>query len=207
MNIPEGMVHVVDDDAPLRTALTRLLRAAKHQVRSYASAAEFLASEALSGPGCILLDLHMEGASGLDLQKTLEQAEEPLPIIFLTGRGDIPSSVRAMKAGAVDFLTKPVERETLLSAIQRALERDALERKTRARLRDLRARYESLTAREREVFAHVVSGKLNKQIAFDLGTTERTIKAHRANITDKLHAPSATELARIARDLGIEPIS
>jgi FixJ family two-component response regulator len=147
----------------------------------------------------------MPGASGFDLQQELANAEERLPIIFLTGHGDIPASVRAIKAGAVDFLTKPVPRETLLGAVQNALKRDATERKSRAMLRELRQRYETLTAREREVLAHVVSGKLNKQIGFKLGTTERTVKAHRASIMDKLGVQSVAELTRLAQTLGIEP--
>ena len=200
------IIHVVDDDASFRTAVTRLLRAAKYQVRDYASAAEFLDSDAGAAPGCILLDLRMPGVSGSDLQQSLANMDEPLPIVFLTGYGDIPASVRAMKAGAVDFLTKPVPRDTLLRAVQSALERDATERKSRAILRELRRRYETLTPREREVLAHVVGGKLNKQIASDLGTAERTIKAHRASIMGKLCVPSVAELVRLAGELGIEPI-
>ena len=200
-----AVVHVVDDDASFRRAVTRLLRAAKYEVRSYTSASEFSAAAASTGPGCILLDLRMPGASGFDLQQSLANSKERLPIIFLTGHGDIPASVRAMKGGAVDFLTKPVGRETLLRAVENALERDATERKSRAILSELRKRYETLTAREREVVAHVVSGKLNKQIGFNLGTTERTIKAHRARIMDKLGAQSVAELTRMAQALGIEP--
>jgi len=200
------VVHIVDDDHSFRTAVTRLLRAADYEVRSYASAAEFIDGEPCATPGCVLLDLRMPGASGFDLQQSLANRPEPLPIIFLTGHGDIPASVRAMKAGAVDFLTKPVQRGTLLRAVQTALERDAEERKSRAILRELQSRYETLTAREREVLAHVVSGKLNKQIGFDLGTTERTIKAHRASIMDKLGVQSVAELVRMAQHLGIEPI-
>src|SRR5262245_2944645 len=179
MSSIEPIVHLIDDDDSFRTAITRLLRAAKYNVRGYSSAAEFIATDPSSLPGCIVLDLEMPGASGFDLQQLLAQMEERLPIIFLTGRGDIPASVRAIKAGAVDFLTKPVQRETLFRAIEAGLERDATERKSRAVLRELRMRYGTLTAREREVLAHVVSGKLNKQVAFALGTTERTIKAHR----------------------------
>lgn len=206
MSATQPIIHVVDDDLSFRTAVTRLLRAARYEVRGYRSASEFLDSDPCADPGCILLDLRMPGVSGSDLQQSLANLDEPLPIIFLTGHGDIPASVRAMKAGAVDFLTKPVPRDTLLRAIQSALERDATERKSRAILRELRRRYETLTAREREVLAHVVSGKLNKQIAFDLGTSERTIKAHRARIMDKLAIQSVAELVRIAQNLGIQPI-
>jgi FixJ family two-component response regulator len=204
MSIP--IIHVVDDDPSFRTAVTRLLRAAKFEVRGYGSAAEFLDSDSCAEPGCILLDLQMPGASGFDLQQSLARMEERLPIIFLTGHGDIPASVRAMKAGAVDFLTKPVRREALLRAVQNALGVDAKGRAARAVLRELHDRYENLTPREREVLIHVVSGKLNKQIAYNLGTAERTIKAHRASIMDKLGVQSVAELARLAQELGIEPI-
>ena len=200
------IIHVVDDDPSFRRAVTRLLRAAKYEVRAYASAPEFLDSEPGGEPGCILLDLRMPGASGLDLQQSLARMEERLPIIFLTGHGDIPASVHAMKAGAVDFLTKPIRRETLLPAIQNALHVDAEGRAARAVLRALQDRYKNLTSREREVLVHVVSGKLNKQIAFDLGAAERTIKAHRANIMEKLGVQSVAELVRAAQELGIEPI-
>jgi FixJ family two-component response regulator len=200
------IIHVVDDDPSFRTAVTRLLRAAKYEVRGYPSASEFLDSDSSAGPGCILLDLRMPGASGFDLQQSLARMEERLPIIFLTGHGDIPASVRAMKAGAVDFLTKPVRRETLLPAIQNALGVDAKGRAARAVLRELQDRYENLTPREREVLVHVVSGKLNKQIAFDLHAAERTIKAHRASIMEKLGVQSVAELVRLAQELGIEPI-
>jgi FixJ family two-component response regulator len=203
---PIPIIHIVDDDLSFRTAVTRLLRAAKYEVRGYASAAEFLESAPSAELGCILLDLRMPGASGLDLQQSLSRMEERLPIIFLTGHGDIPASVRAMKAGAVDFLTKPVRREALLTAVQDALGLDAKSRAARAASRELTARYESLTPREQEVLAHVLSGKLNKQIAYDLGTAERTIKAHRASIMEKLRVQSVAELVRLAQELGIEPL-
>jgi FixJ family two-component response regulator len=148
----------------------------------------------------------MPGLSGLDLQQSLARLENRLPIIFLTGHGDIPASVRAMKAGAVDFLIKPVRREALLRAVENALGVDAKGRAARAVLREIHDRYENLTPREREVLAHVVGGKLNKQIASDLGTAERTIKAHRASIMDKLGAQSVAELVRLAQELGIEPL-
>ena len=204
MSIP--IIHVVDDDLSFRTAVTRLLRAAKYEVRGYRSASEFLDSDPCATPGCILLDLRMPGVSGSDLQQSLAHMDEPLPIVFLTGHGDISASVRAMKAGAVDFLTKPVRREALLAAVQNALTLDAKGRAARAVLRELQNRYENLTPREREVLVHVVSGKLNKQIAFDLGTAERTIKAHRASIMEKLGVQSVAELVRIAQKLGIQPI-
>jgi FixJ family two-component response regulator len=200
------IIHVVDDDLSFLTAVSRLLRAAKYEVRVYASASEFLESDPCAEPGCILLDLRMPGVSGLDLQQSLARMEERLPIVFLSGHGDIPASVRAMKSGAVDFLTKPVRRDALLRAIQNALGVDAKGRAARAVLRELQDRYEHLTPREREVLAHVVGGKLNKQIAFDLGAAERTIKAHRASIMEKLGVQSVAELARLAQELGIEPI-
>jgi FixJ family two-component response regulator len=204
MSLP--IIHVVDDDPSFRTAVTRLLRAAKYEVRCYASASEFLGPDSCGSPGCILLDLRMPGVGGLDLQQSLAQMEERLPIIFLTGQGDIPASVSAMKAGAVDFLTKPVRREALLSAVQNALAIDAKGRSARALLRELHDRYATLTPREREVLVHVVSGKLNKQIAFDLGTAERTVKAHRASIMEKLCVQSLAELVRVAQELGIQPL-
>lgn len=206
MTATQPIIHVVDDDPSFRTAVTRLLRAAKYDVRGYASASEFLDSDPCTEPGCILLDLRMPGVGGFDLQQSLARLEERLPIIFLTGHGDIPASVRAMKAGAVDFLTKPVRRETLLRVIQSALGVDAKGRSARAALRELQDRYENLTPREREVLAHVVGGKLNKQIAFDLGTAERTIKAHRASIMQKLAVQSVADLVRLAQELGIQPI-
>jgi FixJ family two-component response regulator len=206
MSLSTPIIHIVDDDLSFRTAVTRLLRAAKYEVRGYASAAEFLESAPSAELGCILLDLRMPGASGLDLQQSLSRMEERLPIIFLTGHGDIPASVRAMKAGAVDFLTKPVRREALLTAVQEALGLDAKCRAARAASRELTARYESLTPREQEVLAHVLSGKQNNQIAYDLGTAERTIKAHRASIMEKLRVQSVAELVRLAQELGIEPL-
>jgi FixJ family two-component response regulator len=206
MSLSLPIIHVVDDDPSFRAAVTRLLRAAKYEVRGYASATEFLDSDAGAGPGCILLDLRMPGASGLDLQESLARMDERLPIIFLTGHGDIPASVRAMKAGAVDFLTKPVRREALIRAVQNAFDVDAKGRAARAVSRELQNRYANLTPREREVLAHVVGGKLNKQIAFDLGTVERTIKAHRASIMEKLGVQSVAELVRLAQELGIQPL-
>ena len=203
---PTPIIHVVDDDLSFRTAVTRLLRAAKYQVRNYASAAQFLHSDPSADPGCILLDLRMPGVNGLDLQQSLAQMEERLPIIFLTGHGDVPASVRAMKAGAVDFLTKPVRREALLRAVENALGLDAKARATRTVLRGQQSLYRNLTPREQEVLAHVVSGKLNKQIAFDLGISERTVKAHRASIMEKLGVQSVAELVRLAQALGVQPI-
>jgi FixJ family two-component response regulator len=196
-------VFIVDDDSSFRTAMTRLLRGAGYEVRAYASASDFLAADPVDRLGCVVLDVQMPELSGLDLQQTLLRMAVPLPIIFLTGHGDIPMSVRAMKAGAVDFLTKPVRREILLSAIENAIKCNASERAARAAVQDLQARYAKLTPREREVFGLVVSGKLNKQIAFELGTVERTVKAHRAKIVAKMKVDSLAELVRAAVQLGL----
>ena len=196
------IVYIVDDDASFRNAISRLLRAGGYAVETFASATEFLQSARTEAPGCVLLDLQMPGPSGLDLQSALVRSENPLPIVFLSGKGDIPTSVHAMRAGAEDFLTKPVRKEVLFPAIKRALARDAQEREQRTHRRELRARFEALTPREREVLAHVLSGQLNKQVAGDLGTSERTIKAHRANLMAKLQVQSVAELARLAQEAG-----
>jgi len=198
MSNAKPTIHVVDDDASFRTAITRLLRAAGYESRCYPSAVEFLAAAPGAAPGCVLLDLHMPGPSGLDLQEALAKAEHPLPVVFLTGHGDIPTSVQAMREGAEDFLTKPVKKETLLPAIERALARDTRERAARAQQHEWQARYDTLTPREREVMALVVSGMLNKQIAGDLGTVERTVKAHRAQVMEKMQVTSLADLVRIA---------
>jgi FixJ family two-component response regulator len=173
------IIHVVDDDDSMRTAVTRLLQAAGYEVRSHASVREFLLARQPDTPGCLVLDVQMPGPSGLDLQEAFAQRNDGLPIIFLTGQGDIAMSVRAIKAGAVDFLTKPVERPVLLKAVQDALARDEQGRKDAEREGTLRARFETLTPREREVFTLVTAGKANKQIAAELGTSERTVKAQR----------------------------
>ena len=200
---PPPIVYVVDDDASFLTAVTRLLRAGGYEVKAFNSAARFLQNPLpANSPGCAIVDLQMPGLSGLELQDALTKMDTALPLIFLTGHGDIPTSVHAMRQGAEDFLTKPVKRQALFDAVQRALARDAKERARRARQRDLRARFDALTPREREVLAHVLSGQLNKQIAGDLGTSERTIKAHRANIMAKLEVQSVAELARLAQEAG-----
>lgn len=197
----ETVIHLVDDDESLRTALQRQLTAAGYRVRTYPSAGEFLLAPPADGPGCLLLDLAMPGPSGLDLQGALSRHGVRLPVIFLTGHGDLTSGVRAMKAGAVDFLTKPVERETLLDAIQRALATDSAQRASRSAGTQLQARFEQLTPREREVFELVADGLLNKQIAARLGIGERTVKAQRAQVMAKLGASNAAELGRIAAQL------
>jgi len=205
---PLATVYVVDDDASFLSAVTRLLRAGGYQVASFTSAAAFLQSPpAADWPGCLIVDLQMPGLSGLELQEALAKRNNPLPLVFLTGHGDIPSSVRAMRRGAEDFLTKPVRKRALFDAVERALARDATGRAQRTRQRELQARFEGLTPREREVLAHVLSGQLNKQVASDLGTSERTIKAHRANIMAKLEVQSVAELARLAQEAGFSVVS
>jgi len=199
------IVHVVDDDDAFRAAVTRLLEAAGYAVRGYRTAGDFLIARPGDVPGCLLLDVNLPGPSGLELQAALAEQGIALPIVFLTGYGDVPGSVRAMKAGAVDFLEKPVEREPLLAAVREAIARGADARATGERLRQLRGRYETLTPREREVFAGVVAGRLNKQIAAAIGAAERTVKAHRAQVLAKMDVGSVAELSRIATELGLVP--
>lgn len=195
------VVHVIDDDASLRTAVLRLLRAAGYDARPYASVAEFLLAQSGDIRGCLLLDVRMPGPSGLELQESLARRGDAVPIIFLTGHGDIPTSVRAMKAGAVDFLTKPAERHALLAAVRAALERAAQAQATREQSHQAHAGLERLTPREREIFARVIRGQLNKQIAADLGTAERTVKAHRARVMEKMGVRSIAELVHLAHCL------
>ena len=200
-----AVVHIVDDDEPTRTAMARLIATEGHEVRTYAGAAELLAALRPGEPGCIVLDVQMPGLNGLQLQAKIAEREDPLPIIFLTGHGQIPDSVRAIQHGAIDFLTKPAEGVVLLAAIARALAQDAVDRDARQRLRELRERYERLTPREREVLGHLIAGQLNKQAAADLNIAERTIKLHRARIFEKLETDSMAGLTRIAMELGITP--
>ncbi len=197
------LIHVVDDDDGFRTAVARLLRASGYDVALHESGERFLEAHPPDGPGCILLDLRMAGLSGLELQERLIGSNNDLPVIFLTGAGDIPTSVHAIKAGAEDFLSKPVSKEILLNAVRRALDRCESEHRRRLELNSLRDRIARLTPREREVLALVVRGRLNKQIAGDLGTAERTIKAHRHRIMEKLEVKSVAELASIAERLGM----
>jgi FixJ family two-component response regulator len=201
------MVHVVDDDDSLRTAVCRLLRAAGYEVRGHPSAGDLLLGRPKDTPGCVVLDVHLPGPSGLDLQAAFADHDDSLPIVFLTGHGDIPMSVRAIKAGAVDFLTKPVQRDALLAAVRTALDRDALDRTARAKSGALRSHFETLTPRERAVFALVVAGKLNKQIAGELGASERTIKAHRARVMEKMRVTSLPELVRAAEQIQEDALS
>jgi FixJ family two-component response regulator len=198
------VVHVIEDDESSRLASTRLLTKAGYTVRAYSSGAEFQVHPPGEG-GCIVLDLQLPGSSGLEVQERLMATANPLPIVFLTGHGDVPKSVRAMKAGAVDFLTKPVDAAVLLDAVARAIARDVENRAVRARYQELHTRYKRLTPREREVFAHLISGQLNKQVGSDLGITERTIKIHRHQVLEKMEAHSIADLVRMAADLGIAP--
>jgi FixJ family two-component response regulator len=200
MNAPP-LIHVVDDDESLRTALLRLLSAAGFEAKGYSSTGDFLMNPPPDRPGCVLLDVRMPGPSGLDLQTALERQGIALPVVFLTGHADVRSSVQAMKAGAVDFLTKPVKKDVLLDALGRALGIDAARRAARHEAAQLRTRFAALTPREREVFDRIVTGKLNKQIAGDLGIAERTVKAERAQVMVKLGVGSAAELGQLAERL------
>jgi FixJ family two-component response regulator len=191
-------VFVIDDDASFLKSVSRLLSAVGYAVRAFESAEDFLSRLAPDMTGCVVADLHMPGMDGLKLQQALARTANPLPIIFLTGQGDIPTSVNAMRGGAEDFLTKRAPKEDLLAAIERALERDRIERKERGRLKDLRHRFDDLSERELEVLGHVVRGRMNKEIAADLNINERTVKLHRTNITRKLKVHSVAELTRLA---------
>jgi len=205
MNAIASVVHIVDDDPSFLAAVARLLRANGFSVKTYSSAQKFLAQRDADAPGCVLADLQMPEMSGLDLQAALAQTSNPLPILFLTGHGDIPSSVQAMRDGAEDFLEKRAPKEKILDAVARALARDSREREAHNRQRELRARFDTLTEREREVLSHVVRGRLNKQIAGDLGIHERTVKLHRTAITTKLKVQSVAELTRLTQEAGIFP--
>lgn len=198
----QPMVFVVDDDAAILKAMGRLLRSAGLNVATFASPQAFLDHYHPDIPGCLVLDVSMPELHGLELQSLLTARGLTPPVIFLTGHGDIPTSVKAMKQGASDFLTKPVHEDDLLAAIHAAIAQDALQRLAQAELADVYQRLESLTSREREVMQHVVSGKLNKQIAADLGTVEKTIKVHRAHIMEKMKARSLAELVRLSEKVG-----
>ncbi len=201
------LVLVVDDDRAVRMSIDRLLRASGFAVQTFASAREFLASPSPPGPACLLLDIRMPDRSGMDVQAELATSERQLPIVFVTGHGDIPMTVRAMRAGAVEFLTKPYRRANLLKAIALAIERDCAGHQSRREAEAIRLRYERLTPRERQVMAFVVAGLLNKQIAGELATTERTIKFHRAHVMTKMETASVADLVRIAGRLGTPPAS
>jgi FixJ family two-component response regulator len=199
----DAMVFVVDDDAPMRESLKNLIRSVGLRAELFSSAQEFLRGKRPDVTSCLVLDVRLPGLSGLDLQRRTTEAGMEIPIIFITGHGDIPMSVRAMKAGAVEFLTKPYRDQDLLDAIQQALERDRKAREQRAAMEELRSRFASLTPREREVMARVVAGLLNKQTGAELGTSETTVKIHRHQVMEKMGAGSLPELVRMADRLGI----
>ena len=198
-----ALVSVVDDDPSVRRSLARLVKGAGYRVEAFASAQEFLARPPDEGPACLLLDVRMPGLTGLDLQETLAIATHWTSIIFITGYRDVRASVKAMKAGAVDFLTKPVDDQELLGAIERAVARASAARREEDRITEIRDRIKTLTPREAEVFALVVTGMLNKQIAFDLGVSEKMVKVHRGRVMEKMRAGSIAELVRLADEGGM----
>ena len=203
MSVYQPTVHIVDDDISFLAAISRLLQAGGFAVKPFSSARDFLAQRDADAPGCVLADLQMPRMNGLDLQSALAQTPNPLPILFLTGHGDIPSTVRAMRGGAEDFLEKRAPKEKILDAVKRSLTRNSCERESRARQNELRAQFDALSKRELQVLAHVVQGRLNKQIAADLGIHERTVKLHRTAITTKLGVQSVAELTRVTLQAGI----
>jgi FixJ family two-component response regulator len=205
MNLPpeSGTVFIVDDDASFLKSVSRLLRAAGYSVQTFETAEKFLEQLSPGMSGCVLADLQMPGLDGLELQAALAKSANPLPMVFLSAQGDIPTTVQAMRRGAEDFLTKLSRKEKLLDAIGRALARGAQERKDRERLRELRGRFDALTPRELEVLEHVVRGKMNKQIADDLKINERTVKLHRTNLTRTLQVQSVAELTRLVGEAGL----
>ena len=205
MTASPGTVFLVDDDPAVLKGLERLLRAAGFAVRGFTSPEAFLDQHDAAHPGCAVLDLAMGGLSGLDLQRALAARGCDRPVVFLTGRGDIPASVRAMKAGAVDFVTKPVDDEELLTAVRLALDKDRQAREARIKLEAIERRLSALSPRERDVLRHVVAGRLNKQIAAELGTAEKTVKVHRGRVMVKMGVRSVAELVRLTEQVGIAP--
>jgi FixJ family two-component response regulator len=198
-------VFVIDDDASVRKSLSRLLRSAGYTTETFSSGEEFLGRDHFNGTGCLLLDVQMPGLSGMDLQKELNKADYHMPIVFITGHGDIPMSVEAMKKGAVDFLTKPFNDEELLQAIEKAIQKDRQTRAEYDEALEIRRRIDLLTPRENEVLRYVIAGMLNKQIAYELKIAEKTVKIHRARVMEKLRANSVAELVRLAEKIGIKP--
>jgi FixJ family two-component response regulator len=201
MGAETAVVFVVDDDASVRAGTRSLLASMGFEVQTFESASEFLGSKRPEVPSCLVLDVRLPGLSGLDLQRELVASGTSIPIIFITGHGDVPMSVEAMKGGAVEFLTKPFRDQQLLDAVQHAIARDRVEREKRAEVAEVRRRYESLTPREREVMVRVVAGRLNKQIAFELGTAEITVKLHRAQVMQKMQVESLAALVQLAERL------
>ena len=197
MTAPTPLIHVVDDDESLRTALLRLLDAAGFKARGYASVGDFLLQLPPDGPGCVLLDVRMPGPSGLDLQAALLRQGNTLPVVFLTGYADVAASVQAMKSGAVDFLTKPVDENTLTEAVDKAIIKQSEMQRQRTLTKSVQERLATLTRREREVMQQVMTGAMNKQIAVQLGISEKTVKVHRAHVMQKMHTSSAAELVAL----------
>jgi len=205
MNDASQIVFLIDDEPSVLKALARVLCATGFRTASFSSPQSFLEQYEPAARGCLVLDVSMPGFTGLELQQALIEKNCSLPIVFLTGRGDIPTSVRAMKHGAVDFLTKPVDDDDLIAAVDRALDREATDQFRRAQVAELQMRFSKLTLREQEVLGHVIAGRLNKQIAAVLGTTEKTVKVHRARVMDKMQAQSLAELVRLSGTAGISP--
>jgi len=204
---PNPTVFVIDDDASVRKSLSRLLRSLGFEVETFASAELFLKRDPYDGVGCIILDIRMPGLDGIGLQDQLSKADYSIPIIFITGHGDIPMSVRAMKKGAIDFLPKPFDDEELLQAVKRAVEKDVKAKSERREVFEILEQLRQLTPRELEILRHVISGLLNKQIGFKLGIAEKTIKIHRGHIMEKLHVSSVADLVRLAEKAGIKPMN
>jgi len=205
MNNPRGIVYIVEDDASFRKSVARLINASGLETESFESAHSFLTNAVIRSPGCLLLDLRLPDIDGLSLQETLAEKDPNLPIIFMSGHGDIPMSVQAMKKGAVDFLPKPFKPEDLLGALEKALERNARAVRETLETKKINALIDTLTPREKEVLRWVITGKLNKQIAYELGTTEKTIKVHRGRVMQKTHVSSVAELVRLAEKVNLTP--